>query len=284
MIKYKVLQDKAKEWGVSPDMVDKDYVLGHFLNSFYSFEENKNLFAFKGGTCLRKCYFPDYRFSQDIDFTLMDTKLIVTSKFLKKIADECTQKSGILFGDVKLKSKIIHDNTLHVNEFVIPFLGANHSKKDLPIPQERWITNIELDFSCFEKIKTPVEYRVINHRYDDMLLPNQATVYSLQEIFTEKMRSLWQRNYKSSRDYYDVWYLIQNVMFENWDEICTILIEKCKDKNVTIDPYIFGDENRKYSLQKSWESSLRNQLQYLPEFETVWIYLRKNLFQKLKFI
>ena len=22
-----------------------------------------------GGTCLRKCYFPDYRFSEDLDFT-----------------------------------------------------------------------------------------------------------------------------------------------------------------------------------------------------------------------
>ncbi|MBW6474015.1 MAG: nucleotidyl transferase AbiEii/AbiGii toxin family protein [Anaerolineaceae bacterium] len=29
---------------------------------------DKNL-VFKGGTCLRKCYFPDYRFSENLDFT-----------------------------------------------------------------------------------------------------------------------------------------------------------------------------------------------------------------------
>jgi hypothetical protein len=28
--------------------------------------------VFKGGTCLKKCYFETYRFSEDLDFTLLD--------------------------------------------------------------------------------------------------------------------------------------------------------------------------------------------------------------------
>jgi len=28
--------------------------------------------AFKGGTCLKKCYFETYRFSEDLDFTLTE--------------------------------------------------------------------------------------------------------------------------------------------------------------------------------------------------------------------
>ena len=72
MILQKEILEKANAWKVTPSTVDKDYVLGHFLSSFFNFENNRELFLFKGGTCLRKCYFPDYRFSEDLDFTLTD--------------------------------------------------------------------------------------------------------------------------------------------------------------------------------------------------------------------
>ena len=284
MIKQKDIKEKANEWGTTDNAVDKDYVLGHFLNSFYSFEDNRSLFVFKGGTCLRKCYFPEYRFSEDLDFTLTDTKFSITTNYLRRIADDCTRNSGILFGDVKEKSKIKHDNLLHVFEFVIPFWGANHPKRNLPVQNEGWHTRIELDFSSQEIIRTPVEYRKIYHRFDDMLFTHRIPVYSLKEIFTEKIRSFEQRSYKSARDYYDVWYLMQNVEFDDWDEIRFILNEKCNDKNVTLNPYIFEDENRKYDLQKSWAGSLGNQLTVCPDFEAVWCYLKENLFQKLKLL
>ena len=122
------------------------------------------------------------------------------------------------------------------------------------------------------------------NRFDDMLFTHQIPVYSLKEIFTEKIRSFEQRSYKLARDYYDVWYLMQNVEFDDWDEIRIILNEKCNDKNVTLNPYIFEDETRKYNLQKSWANSLGNQLTVCPDFEAVWNYLKENLFQKLKLI
>ena len=284
MIRYKEIQDKVKEWGMPADVIDRDYVLGHFLNSFYSFEENKNLFVFKGGTCLRKCYFPEYRFSEDLDFTLTDSKFKVTSKFLKSMADECTKTTSILFGDVKEKTKVIHDNSFLVIEFSIPFWGANHRKKSSPYSQGDWQTRIELDFSYYEKIITPIECRFINHLYSDVTLANPVTVYSLKEIFTEKIRAFEQRNHKSARDYYDVWFLLQNVTFDSWDEIRSILIEKCKDKNVVINPLIFNDENRKQDIQRTWQNSLTKQIKNLPEFETVWAFLKGNLFQKLNII
>jgi predicted nucleotidyltransferase component of viral defense system len=36
---------------------------------------------FKGGTCLKKCYFETYRFSEDLDYTLTDANH-VDEKFL----------------------------------------------------------------------------------------------------------------------------------------------------------------------------------------------------------
>ena len=58
----------ARQWGVDPMLVDLDYVLGFFLASLYRREWAKNL-VFKGETCLRKCYYAGYRFSEDLDFT-----------------------------------------------------------------------------------------------------------------------------------------------------------------------------------------------------------------------
>jgi predicted nucleotidyltransferase component of viral defense system len=68
----KEIEHIALQKDILKAIIDKDWVLGHLLNAFYSFEDIKNCFVFKGGTCLKKCYFGDYRFSEDLDFTLLD--------------------------------------------------------------------------------------------------------------------------------------------------------------------------------------------------------------------
>jgi predicted nucleotidyltransferase component of viral defense system len=63
----------AAQWGVDPMVVDLDYALGWWLAALYHTAESADLLRFKGGTCLRKCYFADYRFSEDLDFTATAT-------------------------------------------------------------------------------------------------------------------------------------------------------------------------------------------------------------------
>jgi predicted nucleotidyltransferase component of viral defense system len=52
-------------------VVDLDYSLGWFIAALYSANEIGTSLRFKGDTCLCKCYFSDYRFSEDLDFTAM---------------------------------------------------------------------------------------------------------------------------------------------------------------------------------------------------------------------
>ena len=55
---------------VDPMVIDLDYSLGWFL---LGMQKTSTLFGgliFKGGTCLKKCYFESYRFSEDLDFTI----------------------------------------------------------------------------------------------------------------------------------------------------------------------------------------------------------------------
>ena len=82
---------------MQPDTVDKDYALGCFLNAFYQTAIYRDLFVLKGGTCLRKCYFENYRFSEDLDFTLLDKNFLVTKKLFEEIALRCEHNTGIRF-------------------------------------------------------------------------------------------------------------------------------------------------------------------------------------------
>jgi predicted nucleotidyltransferase component of viral defense system len=52
-----------------PTTIEKDYVLGWVLHGIAQHPKLSE-WIFKGGTCLKKCYFETYRFSDDLDFTV----------------------------------------------------------------------------------------------------------------------------------------------------------------------------------------------------------------------
>ena len=62
----------AGELGLQPRMVEKDYVLGWVVAAITRDEELSRAWLFKGGTCLKKCFFETYRFSEYLDFTVME--------------------------------------------------------------------------------------------------------------------------------------------------------------------------------------------------------------------
>ena len=64
--------DLAPQFGLSPQVIEKDYVLGWMLAGLSAHDAIAPSWVFKGGTCLKKCYFETYRFSEDLDFTLLD--------------------------------------------------------------------------------------------------------------------------------------------------------------------------------------------------------------------
>lgn len=72
MISALDIRERASEWGLSPDVVEKDYVLGWLLAALGADPVLGQSFVFKGGTCLKKCHFETYRFSEELDFTLIE--------------------------------------------------------------------------------------------------------------------------------------------------------------------------------------------------------------------
>jgi predicted nucleotidyltransferase component of viral defense system len=63
--------ERVQEWRLAEQVVEKDYVLGWMLWGIGSDVILGNQWVFKGGTCLKKCYIETYRFSEDLDFTIL---------------------------------------------------------------------------------------------------------------------------------------------------------------------------------------------------------------------
>ena len=69
MIKTSELHRIAALEGIRFDQTEKDYVILWILYGLSQPDFVPAGWAFKGGTCLRHCYYPGYRFSEDLDFS-----------------------------------------------------------------------------------------------------------------------------------------------------------------------------------------------------------------------
>ena len=61
MIPRQELRDLATDFGLDPNVVEKDYALGWLLAGINHHPEISDQWLFKGGTCLKKCFFETYR-------------------------------------------------------------------------------------------------------------------------------------------------------------------------------------------------------------------------------
>jgi predicted nucleotidyltransferase component of viral defense system len=70
MIKPEEISRKANKEGVRQQQVEKDYIISWILWGVCNHDLLKDVLIFKGGTCMKKVHIEDYRYSEDLDFTL----------------------------------------------------------------------------------------------------------------------------------------------------------------------------------------------------------------------
>lgn len=63
------LQEARKRLGLPWEVLERDYLLSWILAGIGQVAPLRETLVFKGGTALKKCYFGDYRFSEDLDFS-----------------------------------------------------------------------------------------------------------------------------------------------------------------------------------------------------------------------
>ena len=91
MIPAREVLDLRAEWSLDVGVIEKDYVLGWLLAGIANHPDLAGTWVFKGGTCLKKCYFETYRFSEDLDFTLLRAAH-VDGEFLQAALGEVTAR------------------------------------------------------------------------------------------------------------------------------------------------------------------------------------------------
>lgn len=262
MILRKEISEKAQLWGVPPDTVDKDWILGHFIAALYQYFNHRDQLLFKGGTSIRKCRIPGYRFSEDLDFTAIEKNYLLSHTAISEICEIASNSSGALFHIVEVR-ELLFNNTRTGYMAKIKYWGANHSKTQSPPPPERWLTSIKLEAILYEQIVFEPEKMKLIHPYSDSANISDAYIpcYHINEIIAEKFRALIQRSYTAPRDFYDIWALKDQIQEDQWSLIYTAFREKMKFKNLSYrdTDQILNEKNTRI-LHTAWENSLKHQV------------------------
>lgn len=273
MILKKEIASKAEDQNVLKSTIDKDWVLGHFLDALYSIPACKTQLVFKGGTCLRKCYFPNYRFSEDLDFTSIHPNFAFTPKMLQQIMQSVTDRAAIPLHLAQLKS-LQHQNKITGYQAIVKFWGADHPQNQAPPLPERWTTSIKIEIICYEQLLFAVEKRAVHHPYSDKLSesPLEVPCYGLHEVLAEKLRALIQRSYTAPRDFYDLWYLAKEAPTFDWKNVKEAFYQKMAFKGLEFTglEQMINAENDK-RLSAAWKNSLGHQIpeKQLPAYEAI---------------
>jgi hypothetical protein len=246
-------------------VLERDYMLAWFLVALSRTPLRERL-AFKGGTALKRCYFGDYRFSEDLDFTL-----VIESSFeeirgeLDPVFAEAGRATGAAFHFLR------HDSRGHQNSHTF-FLGYEG-----PLPAPAGGRELKVDVTIRERLVFPLPERLVLRGYDEYAdLPDAASVraYSLAEIAAEKLVALTDRARNEPRDLYDVWHLVEghhvdlavlkDAVREKWDFRGRRLADVTDE---------FAAKEPRY--RRLWQSRLSAQMVELPEFDEVFRAVRR---------
>lgn len=250
------IQKIARDRRFPAGVIEKDYALSWLLYGIYS-SDLKDVFVFKGGTALSKVYFPKiWRLSEDLDFTVIDG---TNNSKIKPMLIDCFEALNEKCG-MEFRLAEFHPTPGHIigtAQFSGP-LGRN---------------SIRLDISLNERlVEKPLRKKIADDYAD--IEKFDILVYSLDEIFAEKLRSIIQRG--KSRDYFDVWMLMKNKEFDK-AKIKELFIEKCGHKNIKPDYDLFFEKTKIDEARDFWKIGLSRLMNGVPDFDVVAGDLKKEL-------
>lgn len=256
----------AEALRLNPHVVEKDYALGWALAGIYAHKELADSWVFKGGTCLKKCYFETYRFSEDLDFTLQEGAHL-DEAFLKRvfaeIADWIYEQSGL---ELPADSQ---DFEIFANPRGNPSCQGKLSYRGPVSPRSGGLPRIKLDLTADERlVLAPVRIPIF-HPYSDV--PDggiEVLAYAYEEAFGEKVRALAERT--RPRDLYDVINLYRNTEARPSPAVLLdVLRQKCEFKGIAV-PQAGDLDGHRPDLEGAWANMLGHQLPELPPVASFW--------------
>lgn len=232
---------RAASDGVPAPTVERDYVLAHIVAALGLHGDDHGL-VFKGGTALRLCYFGDYRYSADLDFSAVDNDI---EQACTTIATALTKVGGAVtalsLSDTKPRR--------------ISYRG--------PLGRQR---SLKLDITDRELVLNVGTVSLLPLWAD---LPDNILVraYPLSEIAGEKLRCTMQR--LQCRDLFDLWFLFDRASVDV-RTATDIFIRKADHRNLDPDRFANNYRVRLPQYRDRWTTELGTHVPGdIPHFEHV---------------
>jgi predicted nucleotidyltransferase component of viral defense system len=248
---------KAGGRRVPEAVIERDYCLAWFLTGLAQHPLREHL-AFKGGTALRRCWFENYRFSEDLDFSLIKPiELDAILSGLDEIFALVEAASGINMAYDRA-DRHGHQNT---HTFYLSYKG--------PLPAR---SDVKVDITINEVFCFPFEERPILRTFDefsDLTDGPTVLVYSLAEIFIEKLAALSDKARTEPRDLYDLWNLLDEHDIRPAEYLAEFT-HKLTLRGRTPSGVAAAIAAKEKRLSTLWTKRLQHQMSDLPEFDGVW--------------
>jgi predicted nucleotidyltransferase component of viral defense system len=241
-------------------LVEKDYALSYLLAGIMQVGELRDGLLLKGGTALKTAYFPDYRFSEDLDFSVRpDKELGDTDTPVHRAVAACErllQERGafqVTWERLELRSP--HPGGQDAFVVRVQFPG-----------QRQPFCRLKVEITHDELLLWPPVKRTLLHGFPETMRVS-LSLYSLEEITAEKLRALLQSRQRLSergwgasrvcRDYYDLWRILGEGSV-NRAGFVEELARKCVHRGVLfesalsfLDPIIVEVAEREWARQLS---------------------------------
>lgn len=158
------LQEARKRFGIPWEVLERDYLLSWVLAGIGQVGSLRDTLVFKGGSALKKCWFGDYRFSEDLDFSGMEG--VPTGKAMEDAMQESCRAAARLideYAPVEIGCERYTEKDPHPGG-----QEAFSIRARLPWQREAH-TRVMVEVSVDEKVLKPAPKRAIIHGYGEPL-------------------------------------------------------------------------------------------------------------------
>ena len=207
------LVDTNTKW-FKQDLFEKDFYLTVILHRISREIPEIN---FKGWTCLNKIYFPYFRLSEDLDFSLSTETPLVDSntkratfakEFREKIKELADTMWRTINPDKYHHKKAQGSKTLKKKEYTyLKYVLSYPSIYD----QSKQTIKVELTYThkqYFDSIQKPIQSLFVDPLTEEPIFQEkEIACFDIQEMVTEKCRACLTRRTPAIRDFFDLWYL-----------------------------------------------------------------------------